>query len=166
MFSRRSGGPTTRQRVRAALALERLEDRLVPSTSPSAANCDGVVQPKVVEIKDFSFGVENPTIGSATGGAGAGKIKFNEFTIKRTTDSASPAFFVNSPAGASYATQNGLSPEYMVALANELDANAWFQMPHLADDDYQRTFIQDVHDTVQPTHLALELNGVGGIQRK
>lgn len=29
------------------------------------------------EIKDFSFGVENPTtIGSATGGAGAGKIKF------------------------------------------------------------------------------------------
>lgn len=27
---------------------------------------------------DFSFGVENPTtIGSATGGAGAGKIKFN-----------------------------------------------------------------------------------------
>lgn len=28
------------------------------------------------EIKDFSFGVENPTtIGSATGGAGAGKIK-------------------------------------------------------------------------------------------
>ena len=28
------------------------------------------------EIKDFSLGVENPTtIGSATGGAGAGKIK-------------------------------------------------------------------------------------------
>src|SRR5438445_1011307 len=43
------------------------------------------------EIKDFSFGVENPTtIGSATGGAGAGKVKFNEFTIKKTTDSASP----------------------------------------------------------------------------
>jgi len=38
------------------------------------------------EISDFSFGVENPTtIGSATGGAGAGKIKFNEFTIKKTT---------------------------------------------------------------------------------
>src|SRR4029077_13323573 len=45
-------------------------------------------------LKDFSFGVENPTtIGSATGGAGAGKIKFNEFTIKKTTDAASPAFF-------------------------------------------------------------------------
>jgi len=55
------------------------------------------------EIKDFSFGVENPTtIGSATGGAGAGKIKFNEFTIKKTSDQASPAFFKNCCAGAHY----------------------------------------------------------------
>jgi type VI secretion system secreted protein Hcp len=55
------------------------------------------------EIKDFSFGAENPTtIGSATGGAGAGKVKFNEFTIKKTTDSASPAFFRNCAAGAHY----------------------------------------------------------------
>ena len=59
----------------------------------------------VFEIKDFSFGVENPTtIGSATGGAGAGKVKFNEFTIKKTTDSASPAFFKNSATGTHYNT--------------------------------------------------------------
>lgn len=57
------------------------------------------------EIKDFSFGVENPTtIGSATGGAGAGKIKFNEFTIKKTTDKASPALFRNCASGAHYKT--------------------------------------------------------------
>jgi len=57
------------------------------------------------EIKDFSFGVENPTtIGSATGGAGAGKIKFNEFTIKKTSDSASPLFFKNCCVGAHYKT--------------------------------------------------------------
>jgi type VI secretion system secreted protein Hcp len=55
------------------------------------------------EIKDFSFGVENPTtIGSATGGAGAGKIKFNEFTIKKTTDNASPVFFKNCCTGSHY----------------------------------------------------------------
>jgi type VI secretion system secreted protein Hcp len=55
------------------------------------------------EIKDFSFGVENPTtIGSATGGAGAGKIKFNEFTITKTSDSASPLFFLNAATGAHY----------------------------------------------------------------
>jgi type VI secretion system secreted protein Hcp len=58
---------------------------------------------KAFEIKDFSFGVENPTtIGSATGGAGAGKIKFNEFTIKKTTDSASPNFFKNCCTGTHY----------------------------------------------------------------
>lgn len=55
------------------------------------------------ELKDFSFGVENPTtIGSATGGAGAGKIKFNEFTIKKATDKASPLFFKNCCAGSHY----------------------------------------------------------------
>ena len=58
---------------------------------------------KAFEIKDFSFGVENPTtIGSATGGAGAGKIKFNEFTIKKTTDKSSPAFFKNCATGSHY----------------------------------------------------------------
>jgi hypothetical protein len=31
--------------------------------------------------------------GSATGGAGAGKIKFNEFQITKTTDQASPLSF-------------------------------------------------------------------------
>jgi type VI secretion system secreted protein Hcp len=60
---------------------------------------------KAFEIKDFSFGVENPTtIGSATGGAGAGKIKFNEFTIKKTTDKASALFFKNCCVGAHYET--------------------------------------------------------------
>src|SRR5438105_10233323 len=59
--------------------------------------------PSGFEIKDFSFGVENPTtIGSATGGAGAGKVKFNEFTIHKNVDSASPAFFRNCCAGAHY----------------------------------------------------------------
>ena len=58
---------------------------------------------RLFEIKDFSFGAQNPTtIGSATGGAGASKVKFNEFTIKKTTDSASPAFFKGCVAGSHY----------------------------------------------------------------
>src|SRR2546422_11006287 len=65
---------------------------------------DGITGPNgspcLFEIKDFSFGVENPTtIGSATGGAGAGKVKFNEFTIKKTTDKASPLFFKSCVSG-------------------------------------------------------------------
>lgn len=55
------------------------------------------------EIKEFSFDVENPaTIGSATSGAGGGKAKFNEFTIKKPTDSASSLFFRNACAGMHY----------------------------------------------------------------
>src|SRR5262249_48559710 len=60
---------------------------------------------KAFEIKDFSFDVENPTtIGSATGGAGAGKIKFNEFTIKKTSDKASAIIFQHCAQGVHYQT--------------------------------------------------------------
>ncbi len=42
------------------------------------------------EIKEFSFGIENTlNITSASGGAGAGKADFKEFTIKKQTDRAS-----------------------------------------------------------------------------
>lgn len=55
------------------------------------------------EIVDFSFGAENKgPIGSATAGAGGGKVQFNEFTIRRTSDTASPFFFKNLAAGAHY----------------------------------------------------------------
>jgi len=71
---------------------------------------------KAFEIKDFSFGVENPTtIGSATKGAGAGKIKLNELTIRKTTDTASPSsssangggIFNNGAGGPSSGGANG-----------------------------------------------------------
>ena len=58
---------------------------------------------KAFEIKEFSFDIENPaTIGSATTGAGSGKTKFNEFTIKKPTDSASLIFFKNACKGVHY----------------------------------------------------------------
>lgn len=46
--------------------------------------------------------------------------------------------------------QNGLAPEYMIELCNELHANAWFDMPYLADDDYVRHFATLVRDTLAP----------------
>jgi len=42
-----------------------------------------------IEILSFSWGLSN-TVSSATGGAGAGKVKFNEFTIVKMIDTASP----------------------------------------------------------------------------
>jgi hypothetical protein len=45
---------------------------------------------------------------------------------------------------------NGMSLEYMVQLANDLDADAWFNMPHAADDDFVRRFATHVHDHLEP----------------
>src|SRR5262245_25917060 len=47
-----------------------------------------------IEIDSFSWGAENPTtIGSATGGAGAGKVKLNQFIIKKRCDLSTPPLF-------------------------------------------------------------------------
>ncbi len=52
------------------------------------------------------------------------------------------------PDDVSYA--DGVPVEVMVALANELETDAWFNMPHLADDDYVRRFAEYVRDTMDP----------------
>jgi type VI secretion system secreted protein Hcp len=58
---------------------------------------------KAFEIKSFSFDIENKTsIGSATGGAGGGKVQFNQFKISKYTDAATPIFFKNCALGAHY----------------------------------------------------------------
>jgi type VI secretion system secreted protein Hcp len=62
--------------------------------SPTAPGLDGESTdasfPKAIEISEFDWGIENPTtIGSATGGAGTGKAKFEEVHIKKTPDASS-----------------------------------------------------------------------------
>lgn len=45
---------------------------------------------------------------------------------------------------------NGISLEYMVELANELDADPWFNMPYAADDTFVRNFATYVRDHLEP----------------
>ncbi|MFM9010531.1 MAG: Calx-beta domain-containing protein [Planctomycetota bacterium] len=45
---------------------------------------------------------------------------------------------------------NGMSVEHMVQLANELDADPWFNMPHMADDTFVRNFAIYVRDNLEP----------------
>ena len=45
---------------------------------------------------------------------------------------------------------NGVSIEQMVQLANDLDADPWFNMPPRADDGYVRAFAQTVRDRLEP----------------
>ena len=57
----------------------------------------------------------------------------------------------SGPGGtASEPTVNGISVEYMVQLANDLDADPWFNMPYLADDTFVRRFATYVRDHLEP----------------
>lgn len=49
---------------------------------------------------------------------------------------------------------NGMAVEYMVQLANELDADPWFNMPHMADDTFVRNFATYVRDHLEPGRTA------------
>ena len=49
---------------------------------------------------------------------------------------------------------NGISVEHMVQLANELDADPWFSMPHMADDTFVRNFATYVRDNLEPERTA------------
>jgi type VI protein secretion system component Hcp len=100
-------------RVRLRPGVERVENRCLAAVdsfiyfnhqSTNVAEFSGQNSTKpAFEIKDFSFGIEHSsTTGSATGGAGAGKAKFNEFSITKTIDRASAAFFANCVAGSHY----------------------------------------------------------------
>lgn len=47
-------------------------------------------------------------------------------------------------------TPHGLPLEMMCDLVNRLDADPWFCMPHLADDDYIRRFAQQAQELLEP----------------
>ncbi len=47
-------------------------------------------------------------------------------------------------------TTKGVPLEWMIDLCNRQDADAWFCMPHMADDDYVRRFAQMVRDRLKP----------------
>jgi type VI secretion system secreted protein Hcp len=57
------------------------------------------------ELESFSFGAHNAaTIGSATGGGGAGKVSLSDFSIMKKIDKASPVMFQGCAAGTHYKT--------------------------------------------------------------
>ena len=47
-------------------------------------------------------------------------------------------------------TPKGVPVEVMVALANRMKLDPWFNMPHKADDDYVRSFARYVHEHLDP----------------
>lgn len=53
------------------------------------------------------------------------------------------------PSDASF-VKNGVPVEWMVDLANKLNCDAWFCMPHQANDDYVKAFAQVVEKSLKP----------------
>lgn len=54
-------------------------------------------------------------------------------------------------AQSTYAGPSGVPVEVMVTLANQLKANPWFTLPHLASDDYVRNFATYVKENLNPS---------------
>ncbi|WP_449420759.1 cellulose-binding protein [Phormidium nigroviride] len=54
------------------------------------------------------------------------------------------------PENISYAYQGNVPIEIMVALANKIKANAWFNMPIMATDEYLKNFAQTVKNSLDP----------------
>jgi type VI secretion system secreted protein Hcp len=83
--------------------------KLETSDAASQTACNGDVADAAFKnyfaLKNYSFGTENPTtIGSATGGAGAGKVKFKELTVTRNVDAVSVCLAKVLATGAHFKT--------------------------------------------------------------
>lgn len=60
---------------------------------------------RAFEVQSFSSGAENPTsIGSASGGASAGKAKLTELTLLKRVDNVSPSLFRATTTGTHFPT--------------------------------------------------------------
>jgi type VI secretion system secreted protein Hcp len=71
----------------------------VKGGSTDAAHKDEIV------VREYSFGVSNPSsVGSASGGAGAGKASFSDLTFTTPLSAASPKLLLACASGAHYDT--------------------------------------------------------------
>jgi hypothetical protein len=50
--------------------------------------------------------------------------------------------------------ERGVPVEVMISLANTLNADAWFNLPHLSNDDYVRRFAEKLRDGLAPHLIA------------
>ena len=56
----------------------------------------------------------------------------------------------STPAKQTQGSNAGVALEYLIQLANTLDADPWFCMPHLATDEYMRHFAEMVRAKLKP----------------
>ncbi|RKS73751.1 type VI secretion system secreted protein Hcp [Motilibacter peucedani] len=94
------------------MTLQRYDRTYLPSESQvdvsTLTDYTGRVMPAamrgfVFQLSEYSFDVEQTlNIGSASGGAGAGKVTFNPLSITRLVDVSSPSIFLACASGAPF----------------------------------------------------------------
>ncbi|NUB44934.1 hypothetical protein GEU84_011100 [Fertoebacter nigrum] len=79
---------------------------------------------------------------------GVASVRFMDWMM---TNNATLALAADRPLPGHYTwAVNGVPVEVMVALANELDADPWFTIPHLAEDALVRAMAEVVRDGLEP----------------
>ena len=104
---------------------------------PGETHDEKMSEKKAFELISFSIGVENNiNIGSSSGGGGAGKATFKEFSITRKTDIGSPGFFQQAVVGRHF-------DEAIVELrrsgGSELESGSTFMKFH-----FKHVMVQDI----------------------
>ncbi|MFP7569266.1 hypothetical protein [Marivita sp. S2033] len=80
------------------------------------------------------------------------KIRFMDWMDTNSSSAVSPKD-MPSEDDFSFAWR-GVPIETMVALANEIHADPWFTIPHMANDDYVRSFSSKVFENLDPRLIA------------
>lgn len=79
-------------------------------------------------------------------------VRFMDWQRTNEAEHRNPAWSARTtPASRSQALGTGVCPEYMIELCNTLKKDAWFCMPHTADDAYIKSFAELVHDKLDPS---------------
>lgn len=76
-------------------------------------------------------------------------IRFMDWGVTNETEVSTWAERAR-PGIASFATHAGVPIETMVALCNEVDADLWYCVPHLADEDFVRRATTLIRNTLNP----------------
>lgn len=66
------------------------------------------------------------------------------------TNNSDLAHWADRPLVSDVSYAQGVPVEVMIALANQLQINPWFNLPHQGDDDFVRAFAQMVRDDLDP----------------
>jgi hypothetical protein len=79
---------------------------------------------------------------------GVAAVRFMDFML--TNGSATRSWGQRPKVEDATFSRRGVPVELMVDLANRLGADPWFCMPHMADDEYVRSFARLVKERLQP----------------